>query len=115
LASKPFHLAKFVFFWLALILAKSGFQNRFQGFSKSFGRFGSGFFARIIFSGKSVFWQSQFFSKGFGKSSALAFWSVSRIFQNKVGLVKNCVACKIKSVKAVFCFLASESCKSRAH
>ena len=106
---------KVCFFWLALILAKSGFQNRFQGFSKSFGRFGSGFFARIIFSGKSVFWQSQFFSKGFGKSSALASFYFKVDFIGKVGLVKNCVACKIKSVKAVFCFLASESCKSRAH
>jgi len=74
LASKWFHFAKSVFFWLAFSLVKSGFQNWLQGFSKSIGKFGSGFSARFIFSGKVNSSQSQFFSMGFSKSSALAFW-----------------------------------------
>ena len=90
-----------LFFWLAFFLAISGFQNWLQGFSKSFAKFGFGFFVRFLFSGKVNFSQSQFFSVGFRKFSALAFWLVSCIFQNKVGLVKNDGACKIKSQKGV--------------
>jgi hypothetical protein len=54
--------------------------------------------------GSFLFWQSNFSAKSvlckvFGKSSALAFFQGSRNFQSKVGLVKNCRACKIKSLK----------------
>ena len=38
---------------------------------------------------------------GFGKFSALAFCQFMVSFNGKVGLVKNCGACKIKSVKGV--------------
>ena len=43
------------FCWLAFCWVKSGFQNWLQFFCKSFGKFGSGFFARFIFSGKVIF------------------------------------------------------------
>jgi len=62
------------FLWLAFLLAKSALLNRLHFFSKSFGRFGSGFFARFIFSGINHGLQSQFFDIGFGKFSAFAFW-----------------------------------------
>jgi len=52
-----------LFFWLAFFLAKSGFQNWLQGFRKSFDKFGSGFFARFIFSGTVNFLQNQFLAK----------------------------------------------------
>jgi len=48
------------FFRLAFSLVKSGSQNWLQGFSKSIGKFGSGFSARFIFSGKVNSSQSQF-------------------------------------------------------
>jgi hypothetical protein len=51
------------------------------------------FFWQVSFLAKSVF------SKGFGKSSALAFFQFCLGFNGKVGLVKNCRACKIKSLK----------------
>ena len=80
LASKRFHFAKSIFFWLAFSLVKSGSQNRLHFFSKSFGKFGSGFFARLVF-----FWQSNFFAKsvfqhgfqqvlGFGVLVIPQFW-----------------------------------------
>jgi hypothetical protein len=50
------------------------------------------------------------FSKGFGKFSALAFFQFMLSFDGKVGLVKNYVACKIKSVKGVVLFLGGVSC-----
>jgi len=62
------------FLWLAFLLAKSALLNRLHFFSKSFGRFDSGFFARFIFSGINHGLQSQFFGIGFDKFSALAFW-----------------------------------------
>ena len=43
------------FFWLAFLLVKSGFQNWLPVFSKSFGEFSSGFFARFVFSRKFRF------------------------------------------------------------
>jgi len=54
------------FFWLAFFSVKSGFQNWLHFFSKSFVKFGFSFFARFAFSGRFVFWQSQFLGKGFG-------------------------------------------------
>ena len=101
---------KIRFSWLAFCLARSSFWNRLQDFQQKFWKVWFWLLRRVHF-----FWQSNFlvrsvFSKGFSKFSALAFFQVCNNFQNKVGLVKNCGACKIKSVKAVFCFLASESC-----
>jgi hypothetical protein len=46
---------KVCLFWLAFSLVKSGSQNRLHFFRKSFGKFGSGFFARFVFSGKVIF------------------------------------------------------------
>jgi hypothetical protein len=51
------------FSWLAFSLVKSGSKNWLQGFSKSIGKFGSGFSARFVFSGKVNFSQSQFSAK----------------------------------------------------
>jgi hypothetical protein len=44
------------------------------------------------------------FGKGFGKSSASAFFQFKVGFVGEVGLVKNCGACKIKSVKGAVLF-----------
>ena len=77
---------KIRFFWLAFFLAKSGFQDWLQGFSKSFGKFGLGFLARFIFSGKVNFSQSQSFSVGFRKFSALAFGMSVSFSKTKSGL-----------------------------
>ncbi len=110
MASKRFLLAKSVFSGLRSFWQSQVSKTGFKVFSKSFGKFGFGFFVRFIFSGKVNFSQSQFFSLGFHKFSALAFWLVSFVFQNKVGLVKNCGACKIKSQKAWFWFSGKRSC-----
>ena len=71
---QAFSFCKVHFFWLAFSLVKSSSQNWLQGFSKSIGKFGSGFSAKFLFSGTVNSSQSQFFSMGFSKSSALAFW-----------------------------------------
>ena len=55
------------------------------------------------------------FSNGFGKFQALTFFKFKVDFVGKVGLVKNYVACKIKSIKARFWLLGGESSKCRAH
>jgi hypothetical protein len=74
------------FFWLAFFSVKSGSQNRLHFFSKSFGKFGSGFFAKFIFSGKMVFWQSQFLAKVLASSRLwFSFKSVS-VSLAKLGL-----------------------------
>ena len=107
LASKRFHLAKSWFCGKGYFLQNQVCKIGFKIFSKSFGKFGSGFFSQVRF-----FWQGHFFvklvfSKGFGKSSALAFCKFKVDSVGKVGLVKNYGACKIKSIKARFCFLAA--------
>jgi len=49
------------FFWQSPILAKSGFPNRLIFFCQSFGKFGSGWFGEIHFSGKVIFFNKQGF------------------------------------------------------
>jgi len=55
LASKQFHLAKSVFHGLRFVRSSQVSEIGFKIFSKSFGKFGSGFFVRFIFSGKVGF------------------------------------------------------------
>ena len=95
-----------MFLWQRLFSAKSGLQNWLQGFCKSFGKFGSGFFVKAIFLTSFLFGKSVF-SKGFGKFSAFAFFQFKVGFIGKVRLVKNYGACKIKSIKARFWFWAA--------
>jgi hypothetical protein len=61
------------------------------------------------FSPGSFFWQSKFFAKsvfckGYDKFSVLRFGKSVVFSKIKDGLVKNCGACKIKSVKGVVLF-----------
>jgi len=106
---------KVCFFWLTFFLAKSGFQNRLHFFSAKVLASLVHAFCQAHFLWQSNFFAKSVFRKGFGKFSALAFFQVSRNFQNKIRLVKNCGAGKIKSVKAGFWFLGGESSKCRAH
>ena len=94
-------MAKSVFHGLRFVWQSQVSEIGFKIFSKSFGKFGSGFFARFIFFWQSKLLQSQFFSKGFGKFSALRFGQSVMFSKANVGLVKNYGACKIKSVKSV--------------
>jgi len=63
LVSKRFHFAKSVFHGLRFVWSSQVSKIGFKVFSKSFGKFGSGFFASLIFSGKTFFLQSQFSAK----------------------------------------------------
>jgi len=60
LVSRRFHFAQFVFYGLPSLWSSQVSEIGFKIFSKSFGKFGSGFLARFVFSGKFVFSQSQF-------------------------------------------------------
>ena len=84
--SRRFHLAKFVFHGWHFIWSSQVSEIGFKIFSKSFGKFGSGFFARFIFSGKVNFSQSQFFSKGFSKFLVLRFGKRVLVSMTKSGL-----------------------------
>jgi hypothetical protein len=64
-------------------------------------------FCQVHFLRQSIFLAKSVFSKGFGKFSALAFFQFKVGFIGKVRLVKNWRACKIKSIKAWFCFYAA--------
>ena len=86
LVSKWFHFARFVFFWLAFFSVKSGFQNRLHFFSKSFGKFGLGFFCQVRFFWQSKFFARSVFSEGFGKFSALRFGKSVSFSMAKSGL-----------------------------
>ena len=55
LVSRRFHFAQFVFYGLPSLWSSQVSEIGFKIFSKSFGKFGSGFFARLIFSGKAIF------------------------------------------------------------
>jgi len=77
---------KVCFSWLAFCLVKSGFYNRLHFFSKSFGKFGLGFFARFIFSGMFRFWQSQFLAKVSASSRLWHFGKSVLISKAKSGL-----------------------------
>ena len=63
LVSRRFHFAQFVFYGLPSLWSSQVSEIVYIFFSKSFGKFGSGFFARFIFSGKVGFSQSQFLAK----------------------------------------------------
>jgi hypothetical protein len=55
LAGKRFHFAKSIFCGLRFLGQSQASKIGVKVFSKSFGKFGSGFFARFIFSGKVAF------------------------------------------------------------
>ena len=55
LESRQFHFAQFVFYGLPSLWLSQVSEIGFKIFSKSFGKFGSGFFAKLIFSGKVIF------------------------------------------------------------
>jgi hypothetical protein len=84
-------------------------------FQQKFRQVCSRLFCQVYF-----FWQSKLlaksvFSKGFGKSWSLAFFQFSLSFNGKVGLVKNCVACKIKSMKGWVLFFWAAGLAQTAH
>jgi len=60
LTSKSFQLAKSVFHGLRFVWQSQVTKIGFKIFSKSFGKFSSGFFARFIFSGKVIFCKVSF-------------------------------------------------------
>ncbi len=64
-------------------------------------------FVRFIFSGKVIFFAKSVFSTGFSKFLALAFFQFKVKFVGKVGLVKYCGACKIRSKDVVLVKVAS--------
>jgi len=101
LASKQFHFAKSVFHGLRFVWQYQVSEIGFKIFSKSFGKFGSVFFCQIHFFWQSKLFAKSVFSKGFSKFSALRFGKSVMFSKAKVRLVKNCGACKIKSVKGV--------------
>ncbi len=119
LAGKRSHLAKSVFYGLRFVwsnqVSKIGYIFSAKVLVSLVRAFLScSFFLASDFLAKSVF------GKDFGKSSALVFWLVRLGFQNKVGLVKNCGTCKIKSVKGVVLFLGGvsfcpSSCQQSVH
>ena len=63
LESRQFHFAQFVFYGLPSLWLSQVSEIGFKIFSKSFGKFGSGFFARFIFSGKVIFSKVSFSAK----------------------------------------------------
>ena len=72
MASERLHLAKLIF--LACVLfGQVRLSKSATFFSKSFGKVGSGFFARLIFSGEVIFSQSQFLAKVLASSRLLRF------------------------------------------
>ncbi len=94
-------------YFLQSQVAKIGFKVFRKSFVQAF--YQVRFFWQVCFLAKSIF------SKDFGKSLAFVLFQSKVNFVGKIGLVKNYVVCKIKSVKARFCFLGGESSKSRAH
>ncbi len=86
LTSKQFHFAKSVFsgarfFWQSQV-SKIGFKV----FRKSFGKVGSGFFSKFIFSGKLNFLQSQFSAKVSASPRLLRFGNSAVLVLAKLGL-----------------------------
>jgi len=61
------------FHGLHFFLQSQVFKIGFKVFRKIFGKFGSGFFARFVFSGKANFSQSQFLAKVLASSRLLCF------------------------------------------
>jgi len=110
----PFFLACISF--IQSRVSKIGFKI----FSEGFNKFVSGFFARFIFSSKVTFQQSQFLAKVSASSWLWRFGKSILISNSKVRLVKNYVACKIKSIKGVVLFLGGvsfspSSCQQSVH
>ncbi len=99
LASKRFRLAKCAFLACVLFRSNQVSEISFKVFSQSFCNISSGFFVRLIFFWQRNFLARSFFQHWFRQVLALAFFQVMFIFNSKVGLVKNCRACKIKSLK----------------
>ena len=85
-ASKRFHLAKFIFSGLRFFWQSQVSEIGFKVFSKSFDKFGSGFSARFVFSGKVNFSQSQFLAKVSASSWLCVLVSQSCFPKQKSGL-----------------------------
>jgi hypothetical protein len=103
------------FFGLRFVWSSQALKIGYIFSAKVSASLGQAFSSGLFFFFQSNLFAKSVFSKGFSKSSALAFLQFKVGFVGKVGLVKNCGACKIKSVKAGFWFLGGESSKCRAH
>jgi hypothetical protein len=86
LVSKRFHLAKSIFHGLRFSWQSQVSKIGFKIFSKNFGKFISGFFARFIFSGKVTYSQSQFLAKVLASSWLWCFGKSVLISKAKSGL-----------------------------
>ena len=79
------------------------FEIGFKVFNQGFGKLALGFFARFISQAK-VLVCKVIFSASVLVGLAQAFLYFRSFGFSKVRLVKNCSACKIKSIRAWFCF-----------
>ena len=95
---------KVCFFWLALFLVKSGFQNWLQVFWQKFRYVWFRFFRQVHFFWQSRFWVKSVFSKGFGKFSTLRFGQSVLISKDKSGLKIIVARVKSSQLRAWFCF-----------
>ena len=87
-------------FWLAFFFGQVKFLKSASRFlAKVFVTSVQAFLSGSFFLAKKLFSKFIFFSIGFSKSWALAFFQAVFVFNSKVGLVNNCRACKIKSLK----------------
>jgi len=86
LASKRFHFAKSVFHGLRFFGQSQVCKIGFKVFCKCLGKFSSGFFARLIFSGKVIFPQSQFLAKVSASSRLWRFGKSVSVSKTKSGL-----------------------------
>ena len=86
LANKRFHFAKSCFCSKGNFLQSQVSKIGIEVFHKSFGKFGSGFFAKLIFSGKFFVWQNQFLAKVLASSWLWCFGKSVLISKAKSGL-----------------------------
>jgi hypothetical protein len=75
----------------------------FKVFNQGFGKLASGFLSGSLFLAKALVGKV-IFSASVLVGLVQAFWYFRSFGFSKVRLVKNCRACKIKSIKAWFCF-----------
>jgi len=79
------------------------FEISFKVFNQGFGKLDSGFLSGSLFLAKALVGKV-IFSASVLVGLAQAFWYFRSFGFSKVRLAKNCHACKIKSIKASFCF-----------
>ena len=101
---------KIRFSWLAFFWSSQVSKISFKVFSKSFGKFGSGF-CQAQFLRQSYYLAKSFFGKRFGKFGFSVF-NVHSFGFSKVSIAKNFITCKIKSVWRRFWFSGKASCTS---